>query len=359
MVRRQDEVEEKECECFESFKEEGVKKQQDCRVEGVLYSYDDPIVMISGKSYSLNDTVCGGVIKEVSPQGKISMQFASIDKVYRVGGIIEQEMTSEIPDNLGEIDGNESSDILNLEINPLLEFDFKTRAEMYDIRKKYVGQYSQLGPKNYRPSDAVFGQIEDNKPWWGMEGQFFYGPGEKSIVGLSEESRFIVNPYLLVGLDEGHAFVISDPRLTPKAFYPIPKELMWKKSCPCAKVIYNINKYWRDSSVYNYHSATEKRLDLIAYNARDLGYSYFYLVPDKSHSIVSGNKTTQAVPINFFIHKGGSCGYPEGCNNMSPDDSNFRFNIEKLPARLHIKLWRSQPKDVKQNPDMIFIIDLV
>lgn len=254
---------------------------------------------------------------------------------------------------------NDSSGILNIEINLPIELDFKTKAQIYEIREEYVSQYPQLAPKNYRPCDDIFGQIEDNKPWWGMEGQFFYGSGEKSIAGLSEESRFILNPYLLVGVDEGRAYIVNNPKLKPKAFYPEPKTLIWKKSCPCAKVTYDITKYWKNSSAYGYFSVTEKNLNLIAYNARDLGYNYFYLVPDKSPNIISGNKTTQAVPINYFFHKGGSCGHPQGCNNMSPDDANFWFEVKRLPARIYTKLWKNQPKNSKEKADMIFIINLI
>jgi len=78
------------------------------------------------------------------------------------------------------------------------EFDFKSKAEILDWRKEAVMRHPELIQGKYEPSDAVFGQIADRASWWGIEGEFFHDSGAKSIEGVSEESRFVLNPFLLV-----------------------------------------------------------------------------------------------------------------------------------------------------------------
>ncbi|MBU1853273.1 MAG: hypothetical protein KJ957_04450 [Candidatus Omnitrophica bacterium] len=60
-----------------------------------------------------------------------------------------------------------------------------------------------------------------------------------------------------------------------------------------------------------------------------------------------------------MIHCGGSCGYPGGCNNVSPEALDFRVKVNELPANIHVKLWRNEPENVNQKPDMLFMLDLI
>ena len=70
-----------------------------------------------------------------------------------------------------------------------------SKKEIYDIRKKYVAT-SIFASKDYQPSEDVFGQIEDGKPWWGLEGYACHR-GDNSY-GVSQVSRFINNPAVLI-----------------------------------------------------------------------------------------------------------------------------------------------------------------
>lgn len=247
---------------------------------------------------------------------------------------------------------------LDVKINPMIELDFKTKAEIYELRKKHVLQYPQLIKGDYQPSEEVFGGIEDGRPWWGMLGFCYYGNGERSIEGLSVHSRFIVNPYLLVGLDEGWAYRVKDKKLKPKAIYPRPTKLIWEEHRSWAKVTYDVKRFWKEARKYGFIRAKEHTFDLIAYNARDLGFSYLYVDTEESKNIVSLNKEDEALFIPFMIHLGGSCGYPGGCNNMSPDAPEFVIKVKRLPAQAYIKLWRSKPETTRQTPDMVFIIEM-
>ncbi|MBI3593062.1 MAG: hypothetical protein HY099_06250, partial [Nitrospirae bacterium] len=71
--------------------------------------------------------------------------------------------------------------MLDIELQPITELDFKSKAEVLKLRTEAVYRYPQLVSKDYKPSEPVFGQIEDGAPWWGVLGISYYGNGEKSI----------------------------------------------------------------------------------------------------------------------------------------------------------------------------------
>lgn len=244
-------------------------------------------------------------------------------------------------------------------INSMVKLDFKTKSEIYNIRKNYILGHPELIKVEYVPSEDVFGQIVDNKPWWGILGLSYYGPGQQSIKGPSEESRFLVNPFLLVGLDSGHGLVVDDKNLTPIPIYPEPISLIWYKDRSLGKVKYNLSNFWSKQQKYHDPTVSEHKLVLIAYNARDLGFNYLYVDSKKSKNIPSCGTSNQAMLIKYFIHCGGSCGYPGGCNNMSPNDPDFQVKVYSVPALLYIKLWRNKPVDINQMADMVFVIEMI
>ena len=62
-------------------------------------------------------------------------------------------------------------------VNEPIELDFKSKEDVFGLRKKYVQQHSDLVDGKYSPSLALFGQITSHKPWWGLEGQYCKGSG--------------------------------------------------------------------------------------------------------------------------------------------------------------------------------------
>ncbi|MBF0123182.1 MAG: hypothetical protein HQL21_07260, partial [Candidatus Omnitrophica bacterium] len=99
-----------------------------------------------------------------------------------------------------------------------------------------------------------------------------------------------------------------------------------------------------------------KSLYLSDYNARDFGFKFVAIDSALSQNINAA--FDQKIPIKQFIHPGKSCGYPGGCNNKSPFQSQLKVSWKRLPARIHVKLWRKDPKLVTEKEDMSFIIDL-
>lgn len=244
-------------------------------------------------------------------------------------------------------------------INPPEEFDFLKKSDIYDIREKFINEYPLLLKTvysgEYKPSEEVFGQVEDGKSWWGTLGIYHYGPGEKSIDGPSEESRFVCNPYIPVALCERWARGIQDPNLKPEAVFPEPVEIKWDISDKVVFVKYNVKDYLKKSGEVGDPRA--KELKLIAYNARDLGYGYFYIYPDEAKNVSIANQN-EALHIPQFLHTGNDSGYPGGSNNMSPGFPPLNVELKDLPARLMVGLWKEKPADLKAKPDIIEIMEI-
>jgi hypothetical protein len=258
-------------------------------------------------------------------------------------------------------------------INPPASLSGLTRAQVYKLREDAVLQHNELVFGKYRPYDGVFGRIEDGKPWWGIVGQFYRGPGSRSPEGPSEESRFILNPFLLVapeffGLsfyDGGHlqwSGQVTAQDLARESFPFVckPQDLKWFPREASAQVTYDVSKHIEQLNRYTSKplSINDLKFGLTAYNARDLGFNYLAISEDKTENVINEHGVLKApVELRQFIHCGGSCGYPGGCNNMSPNVfETDDLKITRLPAQLQLYLWRGQPQSSQDVPDMTFTI---
>ena len=240
---------------------------------------------------------------------------------------------------------------LEVPIRDPVEFDFMTRAEVLDLREQAVSQVPGLQLRAYRPSDQVFRQIRDNLPWWGMAGIFYYGAGEKSIDGPSEESRFLLNPYLLVAANFYHNWIA-----VPEAEVLKPGVAL---DCPPGELLLNPRERWGVAtySANCIRGTNNRRFDLISYNARDFNLNYIYVRYEESRNIAKEDPPTAPFAISHFLHQGDSCGYPGGCNNMSPPSPEIDFlEITGFPAEVVVWLWEAEPDSVDQPPDMVFYL---
>ncbi|MDR3612268.1 MAG: hypothetical protein P4L53_01805 [Candidatus Obscuribacterales bacterium] len=300
---------------------------------------------------------------------KRQAMHAAVLIIFAVGLCGLQPAQAE-PENVLNIGSKASAGEINVPLHPVENYNFKPKAEIFDQRKKYVEMSPELVPGPYKPNDAVFGAVEDKRPWWGLQGSAVYGAGEKSIEGPAEESRFIANPLLLVGADAASANNFQKNLVTPSDLndpdFPYtwkPLSLTWWANRSCARVIYNVSKF--NDDLYRFRTKLVKPLiypafSLVAYNARDFGFNYIWLAPEKSINVENYAKpAAEAVRINQMLHCGGTCGYPGGCNNMSPRNIAIdRIKYSKLPARAYVKLWRAKPTKVTDDADMVFLIDL-
>lgn len=255
-----------------------------------------------------------------------------------------------------------------IQLNLPIDLNYKTKKEIYEIRSSFVKKYPDLIKGSYLPSEQVFGQIIDGRPWWGLWGQV-YGAGQRSIEGLAEESRFIANPFLLVTMDFWHdkeawnltSLTEEKIRKIDFSLTPLPKRLTWWPVESRAEMVYDLSEYIKITNQFTNSPLSQEKInfDLVAYNARDFNLNYMYISFEKSRNIIQKKPSSWPFQIIQFIHMGNSCGYPGGCNNMSPADSNIDdLTMTGLPAQVYILLWKKQPKTINEPADMTFVIHI-
>jgi hypothetical protein len=256
-------------------------------------------------------------------------------------------------------------------LNAPAELNAQTQAEILAKREKYLQQWHSLYAGKYQPSPVVFQNLEDHKNWWGMHGAFVWGQGQRSIEGAAEESRFILNPLLLVGVNSATVDIWKTDRISKNDLddpnFPFcwePTSLSFFPEMSLAQVVYSVSKFNKEIKArenklrFNPDLVRLNRFGLVAYNARDFGFQYIYADIAKSINIVNTNGCNSPVLIKQFIHCGNSANYPGGCNNMSPAMPEIdRFAITTLPARACVYLWKNQPVSIADKPDFTFYID--
>ena len=242
-----------------------------------------------------------------------------------------------------------------------------TMQQVYRLRSDAVYRQKNLLGDTYEPSDAIFGQCEDHKPWWGIWGMYIFREGLKASEGPSKESMQILNPYRLIAAEANSVGMLNPARISDADMRNPKFPYLWQSGpvrfnarTATAAVTYNVTdfnenlKLWREKLKV---AVFVSGFALIAYNARDFGLSYMYLDPQKSVNMRKW-PIKHAIAIPQMLHCGGSCGMPGGCNNMSPftrelDDNKFT----QLPARAIIKLWKAEPDTVSQQADFTYVID--
>jgi hypothetical protein len=174
-----------------------------------------------------------------------------------------------------------------------------------------------------------------------------------------------LNPFLLVGdsncgSKEWNKSLVTEEMVRKPGFptYCAPRNLIWSPKESKAEVTYDASIYLANFARLNRTPVSPRgRIQLEAINARDLGLNFICLDLPQSLNI---QVDTEPLPIqiNQFIHCGGTCGYPGGCNNMSPYTEQLdTIRFTDLPARVVLFLWRSQPRNAAVKPDMTFTIN--
>lgn len=244
-----------------------------------------------------------------------------------------------------------NSDPYVVQVNLPVELSGKTREEVYDIRRGYI-RSSIFDSKNYNPSDQVFGEIIDGKPWYAADICEDDVTRLASVTGPSEESRFINNPTMLVALEypfywydvEDKSFCVSPENQM------IPTYIAYSKSKNEITVKYSSLPFETQKPFFYQFNGL---------NAVDLGYKYIYVdflrstfKPDFSDK--SNNPSINVQEFRNFIHLGYSCNRDGGCNNGSPRQPNLEFNTYKGEGKgeIYIKLWKNKPFTVMQKPDI-------
>lgn len=263
-----------------------------------------------------------------------------------------QKTTSKSLDNSQnqpKLKGDSSS----VQVNSPTDFDYMSKDEIYNIRKYYV-KNSIFEFNKYEPSEDVFGQIIDNKPW--VQTNICKNTKIEGYKKASEEARFINNPSIPVAIE--YPFVFNGYPDEDWCIDPInnmiPESINFDGLNKIVTVTYNrlpfvINDTF---SFYTFNGL----------NARDLGYKYAYIDNSKSTYKInfsnSDNISTQVTEFQNFIHLGSSCGVEGGCNNGSPRQPLLEFkqydtDFENLDGEIYIKLWKKYPTSPEQEPDLV------
>ncbi len=258
---------------------------------------------------------------------------------------------------------NNYSNFEVLNVNSPSEYDYLSKQQIFDIRKNHV-KNSLFNNVSYEPNTEVFGNIIDNKPWWGSIrcNQLNYkGDYHENIEGPSNVSVQMNNPNALVGLsmpyipwDIGNnkEFCTSDYA----KFLPLSLQYNRKDKLIVAK--YKLTKKFLKLRTNINGKLTRYVIQLSGLNARDFGYDYMYIFDEKNIKMYSeyNNATEDISTFRDYIHLGGSCKYKDGCNNISPMQNNLMFSVTHLPAEINIKLWKKKPINKYVKADMYYRI---
>ncbi|MFA5161464.1 MAG: hypothetical protein WC421_04380 [Elusimicrobiales bacterium] len=259
---------------------------------------------------------------------------------------------------------------VEIPISEPVYLNFKTREEIFALRSAAVAAQPLLSDGRYSPSEAMFGQMQSGRPWWGEDGLFFYAEDPKwSIQGRSERSRVVVNPFLLVdceeaegpfaplhGLPAGRLFAArtSDRDFS---YFPHLSRLLWHPAQKKAEVTYLVSDFAKFIGKYakRTFSPGEMALHFRVTNARDWGFEYVYFDMRNSSNLAHPGWKNAAIRTRSYIHTGGTCGYSGGCNNISPLEPELSgVRIAKLPAAARLLFWRAAPLSPASPPDFVF-----
>ena len=261
--------------------------------------------------------------------------------------------------------GEQSKEVgaVDIGLNMPRELDGMSKKDILNTRTSLVSLHPELLVTPYEPFDSVFGMIVDGKPWWGMSGSFVWGVGERSSDGPSEESRFIYNPFLLVGANPWSAEIWNEKSLDAAnlespdfPFTWLPSLLRYHPRRQAIQIVYDVSNFNQRLASHKdklKDTSSVDRFGLVGYNARDFGYEFIQVSEEGSRNIEIPKDGRHPTKIDQFIHCGGSSGVAGGCNNMSPARPPFdELVLTDLPALAKIFLWKENPGSRRKQPDL-------
>ncbi len=287
----------------------------------------------------------------------VSGIFQIIDKNnafhYKTAQLPQQsnEISAKIPVSATQ-NKNSDDELTEIKVNAPTEYDYLSREEIFNLRKKYVNDLI-FASKFYSPSNEVFGAIEGGKPWYGENVACPFSA--KDITkGYSARSVYLNNPAVLVGPIQtlGYKYPQDTPFCQNKLLNFIPQKILYSKNANLIIVNYNAN----NSLIHNIQEPQYGMpFGFVGLNARDLGYKYGYAVSYKNIIFKENNNISNHLyTFRDFLHTGGSCKVPGGCTNTSPLQPEMDFVITQLPAHITFKLWKNKPASLQENAEIMF-----
>ena len=259
---------------------------------------------------------------------------------------------------------NSDSDYEDIKINAPSNYNFKTKSEIYNIRKHYVSK-SKFATPDYEPNESVFGSIVDGKPWWGIVTcdeinyhddyrERIEGPSKVSIMMNNPDALVLISlPYLIWHTEDNSEYCNS------RYSKFIPYSLKYSKKDNVYIVKYELTRKFLNYRTNINGNTYRYPFQLSGLNARDFGYNYVYAYHTNNIKMFSSgdyDMTNSIVTFADYVHLGGSCMYKDGCNNISPMQDGLMFRVTELPAAISLKLWKSYPSSKNQKADLYYQI---
>lgn len=249
-----------------------------------------------------------------------------------------------------------------LTINKPSDYNGKSKAEVLNLRKKFV-QTSLFNKQDYEPDESTLGQIQDGKPWWGINQivcSEYNNPKFNKTEGLSAVSKHLNNPNMLVGTVFPFNFYKEYDSIgycTANYSKTFPKKMEYIKDKNLIIATYDMDKRILKSYINWNGRRRHYFLNLTGLNAKDLGYKYGYAIDLKNIEMTEPvNISTDIHMFRDFVHVGASCGVPGGCNNISPHQTELDYRLLHLPAEMTIKLWKEKPMNPYMKADVYYRI---
>lgn len=256
---------------------------------------------------------------------------------------------------------NVPREITTIPINQPINLSYKTKKEIYDIRKSHV-QNSIFANKNYELSEEVFGQIVDGKPWISTN-KCDNSDGQSMVDGPSIISLHIVNPSIPVLIR--HPWGYYTKNNYQEDFCSGTQNALLPKRAEYIKSKNEIIVYMDRLPFKSYKTTDSPFYQFIGLNAKDYGYNYVFLDRNKStlfmNFVQEDNLSMTPTAFKDFIHVGMACGREGGCNNFSPLQPQLGFQVMKdidYPAEIYLKLWKNKPLSLYSKPDLVEIIKI-
>ena len=234
-------------------------------------------------------------------------------------------------------------------LHDMQPFSGLSKSAILQKRTDAVRRSIVFGNADYTPSSDVF-QIDDGAPWIGAYEVSCNGTDRSPDIGAgaSRESLAILNPELLFYvIIPSFGFKHKGGYCSP-VDYLAPYSVDYDARGQTITARIDITSFYRKNGDYS-------TMVLADANARDLGYHYVFASSVANIRFKDGsNLSTRVIGTAGFYHRGGSCGKAGGCNNYSPYERGYHFDLTGAPASLTIKLWKDRPADDRQPADMTY-----
>lgn len=246
----------------------------------------------------------------------------------------------------------------SLVINPISAYSGKTKKDIIELRKNFV-KTSIFATKNYEPNENIFGRIQDNRAWWGINDSICYTQLNKSLNRNenSKESRFINNPNILVGVQLSKSYNNQDGKISnfcnDKSLLMIPQKLSYDKKHKLLIATY------KSSENFLINKGKLVHFYMVGLNARDFGYNWIYANNSQNIKFLPRTlelNTIDETPrtIKTFIALANNCNIKDGCNNNIAYQPEMEFIFKDFPSEITLSLWKKKPLFKNQPADFYF-----